>query len=405
VLDRLNVFHTLVTGQGWLLVPKPAPAAWASLIDKDSEGNFIRSQFVDFLKAYQSGDSAQFERTSKFLRAAVEGEIPQYSEKISHVVSAEVLYNRSRPFGWAWVFYLLASLALISSSAFSSTRPKWTSRLQKAGMSFLGLAIVSQIFGITLRCIVAGRPPVTNMYESVIWVSLGVVLFALILYAIHRQTVILTVACCLAWLGLVAADSAPAILDPALNPLVPVLRSNYWLTIHVLTITLGYAAFALTLGLANITLFHFLRGEKGKKILNLNQLTYRAMQFGVVLIAAGTILGGIWADYSWGRFWGWDPKEVWALITLLCYLVILHGRYTSWISQFGFAAWSAVSFLSVVMAWYGVNFILGAGLHSYGFATGGTPWVLGFVAVQLVYVLAISWSHYAKKPLKRLLPT
>ena len=91
----------------------------------------------------------------------------------------------------------------------------------------------------------------------------------------------------------------------------------------MLTITLGYAAFALTLGLANVSLWHFFNSDQAGahiRIASMNQLTYRAMQFGVVLLAAGTILGGVWADYSWGRFWGWDPKEVWALIALLCYL-------------------------------------------------------------------------------------
>src|SRR4029077_25708 len=135
-----------------------------------------------------------------------------------------------------------------------------------------------------------------------------------------------------------------------------VLRSNYWLTIHVLTITLSYAAMALTCGIANVTLFHYARAKQGMqaKVMELNQLSYRSMQFGVVLLAAGTILGGIWADYSWGRFWGWDPKETWALIALLCYLVILHGRFTNWVGQFAYAAWTVVGFTSVLMAWYGV---------------------------------------------------
>ena len=96
------------------------------------------------------------------------------------------------------------------------------------------------------------------------------------------------------------------------------------------------------------------------------------MQVGVLLIAAGTILGGVWADYSWGRFWGWDPKEVWALITLLVYLIPLHGRFAGWVNTFGLVVASVVCFLSVVMAWYGVNFVLGVGLHSYGFAEGGS---------------------------------
>ena len=103
----------------------------------------------------------------------------------------------------------------------------------------------------------------------------------------------------------------------------------------------------------------------------LSNFIYRAMQVGVLLIAAGTILGGVWADASWGRFWGWDPKEVWALITLLVYLIPLHGRFAGWVTTFGLVVASVVCFLSVVMAWYGVNFVLGVGLHSYGFVEGG----------------------------------
>jgi cytochrome c biogenesis factor len=146
-----------------------------------------------------------------------------------------------------------------------------------------------------------------------------------------------------------------------------------------------------------VSLYFFLRPVQGvsTRIAGMNQLTYRAMQFGVVLLAAGTILGGIWADYSWGRFWGWDPKETWALIALLCYLAILHARYTGWIGQFGFAAWSVVAFLSVLMAWYGVNFILGAGLHSYGFASGGFTWVAAFTGLQLAYV-GLAWAAHRR---------
>jgi cytochrome c-type biogenesis protein CcsB len=394
VLDRMGMFHSIVSGHGWPVVPKPAPAAWTSLADTDREGELIRKEFVEVLKAYQSGDSEQFERSTELFRASVEGEIPEYQEKLKNPMMAESIYNRFRPFFFAWVFYLISALLWITHSLFSQAGSK---RLKGFALATVALAAGSQIFGIALRCFIAGRPPVTNMYESVIWVSLGVVGFAAILYAIHRQGVIFAVACTLATLGLIAGDAAPAILDASINPLVPVLRSNYWLTIHVLTITLGYAAFALTLGLANISLYHFIKGSKGQKVASLNQLTYRATQFGVVLIAAGTILGGIWADYSWGRFWGWDPKEVWALITLLAYLVILHGRYTSWMGQFGFAAWSAVAFMTVVMAWYGVNFILGVGLHSYGFASGGTPWVGGFVGAELLYIIAAAVVYFRRK--------
>ena len=121
----------------------------------------------------------------------------------------------------------------------------------------------------------------------------------------------------------------------------------------------------------------------------LSNFVYRAMQVGVLLIAAGTILGGVWADYSWGRFWGWDPKEVWALITLLVYLVPLHGRFAGWVSTFGLVAASVVCFNSVIMAWYGVNFVLGVGLHSYGFVEGGSQ---GIMLVILLGLLALPFG-------------
>ena len=115
-----------------------------------------------------------------------------------------------------------------------------------------------------------------------------------------------------------------------------------------------------------------------------SRFTYKAIQVGVLLLAAGTILGGVWADYSWGRFWGWDPKEVWALVALLGYLSVLHARFAGWVGQRGLAALAVSCFALVVMAWYGVNFVLGAGLHSYGFG-GGVGYVLAVVAVQLGY--------------------
>ncbi|NDC25603.1 MAG: hypothetical protein EB078_10860, partial [Proteobacteria bacterium] len=122
---------------------------------------------------------------------------------------------------------------------------------------------------------------------------------------------------------------------------------------------------------------------------------YRGMQIGVILLAAGTILGGVWADYSWGRFWGWDPKEVWALIALLFYIAVLHGRFTGWLKGFGFVATTVLSFLGVVMAWYGVNFVLGVGLHSYGFGSGGLSYVLTYLVLQIAFI-GISYYRYVK---------
>jgi ABC-type transport system involved in cytochrome c biogenesis permease subunit len=170
-----------------------------------------------------------------------------------------------------------------------------------------------------------------------------------------------------------------------------VLRSNFWLTTHVLTIVSSYAAFALSLGLGNIALcFHLFAPNRQETLRRLSMFIYRAMQAGVLLVAAGTILGGVWADQSWGRFWGWDPKEVWALIVLLVYVAILHARFSGWIGNFGIAAVAVLAFQSVIMAWYGVNFVLGAGLHSYGFGTGGRLQVFSYVLFQCAFVLIVA---------------
>ena len=192
--------------------------------------------------------------------------------------------------------------------------------------------------------------------------------------------------------ALVLADNAPSVLDPSLQPLQPVLRNNFWLVIHVMTITLSYAAFALAMGIANITLGFFMaRSDNRTAIEALSRFTYRAMQVGVVLLATGTFLGGMWAAYSWGRFWGWDPKEVWALIALLGYLAVLHSRYAGFVHQRGLAALGVSCFSLVIVAWYGVNFVLGAGLHSYGFGGGG-KWLMGtLVGLQSLYVGAAMW--------------
>jgi ABC-type transport system involved in cytochrome c biogenesis permease subunit len=199
------------------------------------------------------------------------------------------------------------------------------------------------------------------------------------------------------------------------GPLMPVLRDNFWLTLHVLTITASYGAGALVWGLANLSLLHFLLGRyreiedkspaegscdalaprklPPEACTTLAQFMYRGMQVAVLLLAAGTIFGGLWADVSWGRFWGWDSKEVWALIALLVYLGILHARLTGLVGEFGLAAGAILGATAIIIAWYGVNFVFGSGLHSYGEGTGGG----GYVALALVLnwlLVGAAWLRY-----------
>lgn len=186
------------------------------------------------------------------------------------------------------------------------------------------------------------------------------------------------------------------------SPLQPVLRDNFWLTIHVLTIVSSYAAGALAWGLGLLSLGYYLLGRyrpgapgRGSQppvaCADLAGFIYKAMQVAVLLLAAGTILGGLWADVSWGRFWGWDPKEVWALVSLLAYLVVLHGRYAGWIGNFGLAAGAVLGAAVIGMSWYGVNFLLGAGLHSYGFGQGGQTEFFAFLILNFALLVAAAW--------------
>ena len=206
-----------------------------------------------------------------------------------------------------------------------------------------------EVYGFACRIIISGRPPVTDLYETVIWVSFIGMVFAVILEAIYRKRYFF-------YAGTARGDphahrrrfADSTILDASINPLTAVLRNNMWLTIHVLTIVSSYAAFALTAALGHIALVMSFWGKRyAAAQAEVQFFIYRAMQIGILLLATGTILGGVWANYSWGRFWGWDPKETWALITLLCYLALLHGRLAGWWSGFGLAVGSVVCFLSV----------------------------------------------------------
>jgi cytochrome c-type biogenesis protein CcsB len=416
VLDRLQSYRAFAAGDAWLVVPRPAPDKWSTLVGSEPEGEAVRGAFGKLVEAYRAGDRAAFETAATEARALVVGVLGSVggsrgSEPAGAVLTAEYWYNRTHPFYYGWILFLVAAVAwtvsLTLGAAGAAQDPGTAAGPRKKGARWGALALASTalgsvalVAGIVLRVIIAGRPPVSNMYESIIWVAFGVMLFGVAIYRSQRQPVVLAVATAVASLCLIAADAAPAIMDPGIHPLVPVLRSNTWLLVHVLTITLSYSALALTMGLGNVALWQFVRKARDARapgvtarIATLNQLNYRAMQFGVVLLAAGIILGGVWADYSWGRFWGWDPKEVWALIALLGYVAILHARYVAWVGQFGYAAWTVLSFLLVVMAWYGVNFVLGVGLHSYGFSTGGRGVVALFCGLQLAYVGWVAWLH------------
>jgi ABC-type transport system involved in cytochrome c biogenesis permease subunit len=223
-------------------------------------------------------------------------------------------------------------------------------------------------------------------------------LFALIFETIYRGRYFLLGACFAVVLPLLLADTQPLALNRSIEPLQPILQSNFWLSTHVLIITLSYAAFLLALGIGHLPLGMILLGRRPPAALY--NYIYRTLQVGVLLLATGTILGAVWANYSWGRFWDFDPKETWALTALLVYLFILHGRIAGAWGGFGLAVGAVLAFQAILMAWYGVNFVLGKGLHSYGFGTGGIGYAIAFVVAELAFTAAAIQRHRASHPQK-----
>ncbi|MBI1861245.1 MAG: cytochrome c biogenesis protein CcsA [Deltaproteobacteria bacterium] len=396
---QVGVVDAIVSGQALTIFPSPQglEANWIGLDglsdpsrlpysgpQKEKTEALLKMLF----KAFVGGDAATWNANVGQFTDWVRSDLSRGHYPSDAEMGREVHFNELRPFRWAWVIYVVAFIALLVAI---QTKNVWATRI---GAGILGAGILLHIYGFVLRCWISGRPPVTNMYESVIWVSLGCLVFSIFIWAAYRNIVIPTAASVFSIVALVLADNLPTVLDPGIQPLEPVLRSNFWLTTHVLCITLSYAAFALSLCIGNVVIGNYIfHPKKTAWIQTLSLYMYRAMQIGVILVAGGTILGGVWADYSWGRFWGWDPKEVWALIVLLMYVAVLHGRFAGWLKGFGFVSATIFCFLSVLMAWYGVNFVLGVGLHSYGFGSGGLSYVMMYVAAQVAFVLAGYISH------------
>lgn len=401
VENQLVLVGEIFTGQSLTILPNPEgpSASWFPITSLNIQGGLpyasdTTERFAMTLKqvveSFLNKDAVAWKNSTVELSKMVTQELAKGAYPDPKLLQREIHYNHLRPFRLSWIVYVVGFSLLV---IYLVTRKKI---FEKTGVAAVIAGLLVHTYGFTLRSLIAGRPPVTNMYESVIWVTWGCVLFAMLVWLVYKNSVIPAAASVFAIVGLVLADNIPLVLDPSINPLEPVLRSNYWLTIHVLTITLSYAAFALSLCLGNVVMgYYVFRPTQTSQIQNYSLYMYRAMQIGVILLAAGTILGGVWADYSWGRFWGWDPKEVWALIALLFYLAVLHGRFTGWLKGFGFAATTVISFLGVLMAWYGVNFVLGVGLHSYGFGSGGMGWVSGYIALQLAFIV-IGYINYKK---------
>jgi ABC-type transport system involved in cytochrome c biogenesis permease subunit len=335
--------------------------------------------------AYRAGDRVAFNQHVDLLADWIAKEQPTAAKRTSF----EFLFNYVDPFTHSMVLYVLAFLLACGSWL------GWNRMLNRSAFYLLLLALAIHTFGLVSRMYLQERPPVTNLYSSAIFIGWGAVIVALILERIFRDGIGAACAGAVGFVTLVIAHHLAGSGD-TLEMLQAVLDTNIWLATHVVAITTGYSAMFLAGMLAIIYVIRgvFTRSLKKETADSLARMTYGVVCFATLFSFVGTVLGGIWADQSWGRFWGWDPKENGAVLIVLWCAIILHARWGGFIRQRGLMVMALFGNIVTSFSWFGVN-MLGVGLHSYGFMQKAFPWLCGFILSQLA-LMAI-----AAMPLQR----
>lgn len=302
---------------------------------------------------------------------------------------AETLYYRLPLIEAIVAAYAIALLLLLASYLHPQIKSfGWLIAL------FIAAGFLMHTTVLALRCFILQRPPVSNMFETVVYVPWVALAAGLLFYTFGRSRAILAAAT-LASLALLILLRLTQV-DSRLENVQAVLDSQYWLIIHVLMVVGSYGAFAICGILGHVylgmSLFGKEQSESGKSIA---AGILHTMYLGVGLLVPGTILGGIWAAESWGRFWDWDPKESWAFITACVYIVFIHAYTFRKIADFGLAVGAVAGLMAVSFTWYGVNYVLGTGLHSYGFGKGGEGIYFTYLAIETAF-LAIAILRHRK---------
>jgi ABC-type transport system involved in cytochrome c biogenesis permease subunit len=335
--------------------------------------------------AYHVGDQRVFNQQAAQLGDWFSKEQPNATKRTSF----EFLFNRVDPFTHSMTLYVLAFLLACGSWL------GWNRPLNRSAFYLVLLALAVHTFGLVSRMYLQERPPVTNLYSSAIFIGWGAVIVALILERIFRDGIGAACAGAIGFITLIIAHHLAGSGD-TLEMLQAVLDTNIWLATHVVAITTGYSAMFLAGMLAIIYIVRgvFTRSLKKETADSLARMTYGVVCFATLFSFVGTVLGGIWADQSWGRFWGWDPKENGAVLIVLWCAIILHARWGGFIRQRGLMIMAIFGNVVTSFSWFGVN-MLGVGLHSYGFMQKAFPWLCGFIASQLALMVV------AAMPLER----
>lgn len=403
--ECVNIVYQVMQQQMMPLFPDPhhATGKWFSAGDDLSGFRGKDSLFVSKIMEWYGQEINNSVQTGNWTEAdKIVGMIGTYQQAKGNTAAmsprkleAELFYNKADLFTRCRLAYLILGgllLAVVCAELFA--RFKWSKRVGGALIALLLVAFLVHTTGVVLRWYIAGHAPWTNAYESMVctsWMLVGGgLLFA------RRFSILPALAGLLGGIMLFVAGLNH--LNPEITPLVPVLQS-YWLMSHVAVIMIGYVFFALCAltGLFNLVLMCCVTAANRAKLLfRINELTILneiAMTLGLFFMTAGTFLGAVWANVSWGRYWGWDPKETWALISIVVYVLVLHLRFVPLLK--GKTVWcfnllSVLAIAAVLMTWFGVNYYL-SGLHSYGKTDGDIglwAWRTGLTMVVMLALIA-----------------
>ncbi|ADN09065.1 cytochrome c biogenesis protein [Sulfurimonas autotrophica] len=397
--EKVNVVYMVFTGSLLKIWPKPNDLnnKWYATIEAlktfDAEQALkVRTIAIEYFTAVDaalsSGDWSKadtglkkIDEYQKFYGSAV---YPSENK-----IKAEIFYNHSNIFEILWPLYFIMGFVLLILSFVKILKPKFQmEKITKLSLGLLAIFFIVHTLGLTLRWYISGHAPWSNGFESMTYIAWATVLAGFIF---SKQSPI-TLASTSILAGLILFVAHLSWMNPQITNLVPVLNS-YWLSIHVSMITASYGFLGLGALLGFITLILFIvKNDKNDKqislsIKELNAINEMSLMIGLVLLTVGNFLGGVWANESWGRYWGWDPKETWALVTILVYAVVVHVRFIKSIyNDFNYSVISLLAFTSVLMTYFGVNYYL-AGMHSY--AKGDPVPIPDFVPVTYAIVFVI----------------
>ena len=428
--ERVNLYYMLIQGTMFRLFPADANAQkWIdwndslarqpitgslALLNQELELPFFtystlqEAYFQALMKGTQTGNYARANKIQGFISNIQRSNkyAPYFPGETK--IGWEISYNKAGIFKKLVLYYGLISLFLAVFSFIHNVRSKSSKhiiRLQQAGIGLLVLLFLFHTFAMITRWYLSGHAPWSNGYEALLLIAWSSVFAGF--FFLKNTTVIQAATSFLACLVLMTAGHSN--YDPQLSNLQPVLQS-YWLVIHVAVITISYGFLALgfILGFMNM-IFYLLKSTNNKQRLELliSELTFineKNLQVGLFLATLGTFLGGVWASESWGRYWGWDAKETWALVIVLVYSVILHLRLIPKLKgHFIFNTCSIFGFGSVLMTFIGVNYYLSKGLHSYAaddksvFPWWGWALILSMVALVTAAGLKEKWNHKGER--------